>query len=205
MGYLMPAEYALYGLAADTPDALVTMASGLMEAHCRRSTLMAATYTQRMRLSAGTQTARLSYGPIDSAALQTVRVRYAQARRGEYDLTAQNILGLEIATAFGLPGMWSTLDPTTVDVYPAGGELCFRPSLLGLAYNEVEVTYTAGFVTVPEQIKIACAQIVKNAMATPALNVKSSRMDTMQMQYFGPTLIDDGVRVLLKPYIAEKL
>lgn len=205
MGYLMPAEYALYGLAADTPDALVAMASGLMEAHCRRPTLMSATYTQRMRLAAGTQTARLSYGPIDSAALQTVRVRYTQARRGEYDLTAQNVLGLEIATAFGLPGTWTTLDPTTVDVYPEGGEVYFRPSLLGLAYNEAEVTYTAGCVTVPDQIKIACAQIVKNAMATPALNVKTSRLDTMQMQYFGPTLIDDGVRMLLKPYIAEKL
>jgi hypothetical protein len=37
------------------------------------------------------------------------------------------------------------------------------------------------------------------------LNVKSSRMDTMQLQYFGPTLIDDGIRMLLKPYVAEKL
>lgn len=81
----------------------------------------------------------------------------------------------------------------------------FRPSLLGLAYNEVEVTYTAGLVTVPDQIKFACAQIVKNAMATPALNVKSTRLDTMQMQYFGATLIDDGVRMLLKPYLAAKL
>lgn len=205
MGYLLPAEYTLFGLAADTPDAMVTMASGLIEAHCRRPTLMAATYTQRVRLTAGTQTARLSYGPITAAALQSVQVRYTQVRRGEFDLTAQNVLGLEIATAFGLPGMWTTLDPATVDVYPAGGELCFRPSLLGLAYNEAEVTYTAGFVTVPNQIKIACAQIVKNALATPALNVKMTRLDTMQMQYFGPTLIDDGVRMMLKPYIAEKL
>ena len=64
------------------------------------------------------------------------------------------------------------------------GELTFPENLLGLAYNEVEVTYTAGFVTVPSAVKVACAQIVKNAQATPAMNVKSSRMDTMQMQYF---------------------
>lgn len=125
MGYLLPSEYVAYGLAVDTPDALVAMASGLIEAHCRRPTLMAATYTQRLRLTAGTQTARLSYGPLNGAAVQTVQARYTQPRRGEYDLAAQNVLGLEIATAFGLPGMWTKLDPTSVDLYPEGGELCF--------------------------------------------------------------------------------
>ncbi len=205
MGYLMPAEYGSFGLAADTADDLVKLASGLVEAHCRRPTLMAATYTERLRLSSGTQTARLSYGPLTDAALQTVRVRYTRGRRGEFDLTAQNVLGLEIATAFGLPGTWSTLDPASVDLYTEAREICFRPTLLGLAYNEAEVTYTAGFVTVPDQVKLACAQLVRNAQSTPALNVKSSRMDTMQLHYFGPTLIDDGVRMLLKPYVAEKL
>lgn len=107
--------------------------------------------------------------------------------------------------AFGLPGTWSALDPKTVDVYTATREMTFPANLLGLAYNEAEVTYTAGFVTVPEQIKAACAQVVKNAQTTPGLNVKTTRLDTMQMEYFGPTLIDDGVRSLLKGCIAEKL
>lgn len=205
MGYLVPAEYGSFGLAADTADDLVKMASGLIDAHCRRPTLMAATYTERLRLSSGTQTARLSYGPVNDAALQTVRVRYARGRRGEFDLSTQNALGLEIATAFGLPGTWSILDPASVDLYTGARELCFRPTLLGLAYNEAEVTYTAGFVTVPDQVKLACAQLVRNAQSTPALNVKSSRLDTMQLQYFGPTLIDDNIRMLLKPYVAEKL
>ena len=69
MGYLLPAEYELYGLGAETADTLVTMASGLMEAHCRRPTLMAAQYTERMRLTAGAQTGRLSYGPLMDGAL----------------------------------------------------------------------------------------------------------------------------------------
>jgi len=97
------------------------------------------------------------------------------------------------------------LDVTTIDVYDSARELTFPANFLGLGYNEAEVTYTAGFVTVPVQIKVACAQIVKNAQATPALNVKSSRLDTMQLEYFSDALIDDGVRLLLKPYLAEKL
>ncbi len=90
-------------------------------------------------------------------------------------------------------------------VYVTARELTFPSNFLGLGYNEAEVTYTAGCVTVPVQLKAACAQIVKNAQATPALNVKSSKLDTMQMQYFAGTLLDDGVRALLKPYVAERL
>jgi len=206
MGYLLPAEYEAYGLAAETADELVTMASALMEAHCKRPTLLAAEYTERVRLTAGSQTGRLSYGPLCAGALISARVRYAKGRRGEYaDLSMDRQMGLQIATAFGLPGTWSALDVTTIDVYESARELTFPANFLGLGYNEAEITYTAGFVTVPVHIKVACAQIVKNAQATPALNVKLSRMDTMQMEYFAGTLIDDGVRSLLKPYLAEKL
>ena len=205
MGYLLPAEYEAYGLAAETADELVTMASALMEAHCRRPTLLAAQYVERIRLTAGSQTGRLSYGPLYDGALIGVRVRYAKGRRGEYaDLSADRAMGLQIATAFGLPGTWSTLDVTTIDLYVTARELTLPVNFLGLGYNEAEVTYTAGFVTVPVRIKVACAQIVKNAQTTPALNVSMSRLDTMQMEYFSGTLIDDGVAALLAPFVAEK-
>ena len=135
-----------YGLGAETADALVAMASGLMEAHCRRPTLMAAQYTERMRLTAGAQTGRLSYGPLLDGALVSARVRYARGRRGEYaDIGMQGQFGAMIATAFGLPGSWTDLDVTTIDTYYAGArELGFPRSFLGLGYNEAEVTYTAG-------------------------------------------------------------
>ena len=67
------------------------------------------------------------------------------------------------------------------------------------------MTYTAGCATVPEAVKMACAQIVKNAQATPGMNVKSSKMDTMQMQYFSGSLMDAQVQMLLRPYVAERL
>ena len=206
MNYLLPAEYETCGLPPDIPDDLVTMASALIEAHCRRPTLMAAQYVERIRLTAGSQTGRLSYGPLLPGALVSTRVRYAKGRRGEYaDLSSHQEFGLEIATAFGLPGAWSNLNVTTIDLYAEARELTFPANFLGLGYNEAEITYTAGFVTVPVRVKIACAQIVKNAQATPALNVKLSKLDTMQMEYFAGTLIDASVQSLLKPFVAEKL
>ena len=206
MGYLLPTEYVQYGLTAETTDDWVTMASALMESYCRRPSLMLTQYIERMRFTAGGQTVRLSYRPLAAtvgavSALAGVRVRYGQPRRGEMADPFRE----QIAWAFSVPGSWNVLDVATVDVNMATGDLTFPQNFLGLNYNEVEITYTSGLVTIPPAVKVACAQIVKNAQATPAMNVKSSRMDTMQMQYFSGGLIDPQVQMLLRPYVAERL
>ena len=56
-----------------------------------------------------------------------------------------------------------------------------------------------------DDIKSACAQIVRNAQSTPALNARSSKIDTMQMQYFSSSLLDDTVKVWLRPYVATRV
>ena len=206
MAYLLPSEYVQYGLAAETTDDLVTMASALMEAYCRRPSLLVTEYVERMRLTAGAQMLRLSYRPLAAAAgagsaLVGVRVRCARPRRGELPDPFRE----QIAWAFSVPGSWAAWDVTTVDVNETTAELTFPTNFLRLDYTEVEVTYTSGVTTVPDAVKVACVQIVKNAQATPGMNVKSSKMDTMQMQYFSGSLIDPQVQMLLKPYVAERL
>ncbi len=206
MGYLLPTEYVQYGLTADTTDDWITMASSLMESYCRRTSLLATQYVERMRLTANAQTVRLSYLPLvavapATSALVQVRVRYGRPRRGEI----LDPFRAQVASAFGLPGSWSVLDATTIDVNPGAGELTFPVNFLGLDYNEVEVTYTAGLLGVPPAVKVACAQIVKNAQAMPSVNVRSSRMDTLQMQYFSGSLIDVQVQALLRPYLAQRV
>jgi hypothetical protein len=206
MGYLLPAEYVQYGLTAETTDDWVTMASALMDAYCRRPSLLVTQYVERMRLTAGAQTVRLSYRPLavsatSGSALVSVQVRYGRPRRGELPDPFHE----QIAWAFSVPGSWNALDVTSVDVNLTNGELTFPRSFLGLDYNEVEVTYTSGLATICDRVKVACAQIVKSAQATPAMNVKSNKMDTVQMQYFSNSLIDPQVQMLLNPYIAERL
>jgi hypothetical protein len=209
MGYLDPTEYLAYGLAADTPDDWIALASALIEAHCRRPSLLVTQYVERMRLTAGSQSVRLSYLPVAALSpatspLVAIRVRYGRPRRGEMDQMQDPMLA-QVARAFSIPGSWSALDPTAVDLNPVMGEVTFPMNLLGLNYNEVEITYTAGLGVVPPAVKFACAQIVKNAQATPALNVKSSKMDTLQMQYFSASLIDAGVESMLAPYVAQRI
>ena len=206
MGYLAPTEYVQYGLTAETTDDWITTASALMDAHCRRPSLYVTEYVERIRITAGAQAVRLSYRPLMPAQgtdspLVSVRVRYGRPRRGE---TVEPFRE-QVATAFGIPGSWTTLIPASLDVNATAAEVGLPQNFLGLNYNEAEVTYTAGFVTVPVAVKVACAQLVRNAQATPALNVRSSRMDSLKMEYFSGSLIDTQVSALLRPYLAERL
>ena len=206
MGYLIPAEYVQYGLSAETTDDWVTMASAVMEAHCRRPSLLVTEYTERLRLTAGTGEVRLSYRPMQAAdgatgSLLAVRARYGRPRRGEI----ADIFREQVAWAFSVPGSWSDLDPASVDVNETSAQLTLPMNFLGLSYNEIEVRYTSGLLTIPPGVKVACALIVRNAQATPALNVKGSRMDTLVTQYFSDQLADAQTRALLRPYVAERL
>ena len=204
MGYLQPSEYTSFGLAPDTTDDWITVASTLMDTYCRRISILATQYTERKRLSASSQSLQLSYLPLTVVSPATnpflqVQARYAVPRRGEPTSQVE-----EVWTAFSLPGTWVNVDPTTIDWLP-DGSITLPSTFLGLPFNEVAVTYTGGLQTVPNALKSACALIVKNAQSTPGLNVKSNRVDTLQVQYFSDSLLDSNVKILLRPWVANRL
>lgn len=206
MAYLEPADYPNYGLPAGTTADWITAASALINNYCRRPDLNVIQYRERLRITRGAQTVRLTYLPLASlgaaaSPIVSMEGRYAQPRRGE-------VLGeplAEIAWAFSLPGQWAAIDLNNVDYDSATGELLLPWNLLGIPYNEVSVVYTAGLATIGDDVKSACAQIVRNAQATPSLNVSRSRIDTMQMEYFSSSLVDNTVQAWLRPYVANRL
>jgi len=207
MNYLSPSEYEAYGLEATTPGAWVMAASTIVDAHCRRATLAVAQYQERLRMAAGRNTVRVSYVPLAvlepaSSAIVSARGRYALPRRGEWPF---DDLSSDVASVFGLPGTWAELDPADIDIYAETGELTLPLNALGLGFSEVEITYTAGWATLPDAVKQACAQVVRNAQATPALNVRAQNLDRMHLEYFSDTLVDQMVRSLLAPYVAQKV
>ena len=206
MAYLQPSDYTNYGLPATTTADWITTATALINSYCRRPDLNVFQYTERLRVTEGSQTVHLSYLPLaplapSTSPLVSLQGRYARPRRGEMADTPM----LELAWAFSLPGQWVSIDPTTVDFDPNTGELTLPWNLLGLPYNEVSVTYTAGLSTIGDDVLSACAQIVRNAQAQPALNTSQSKLDTMQMKYFSSSLIDETVQAWLRPYIANRL
>jgi hypothetical protein len=206
MNYLSPSEYQLYGLDATTVPALVGAASSLIDTHCRRSSLAITQYEERIRMRPDRNTLRLSYLPLAALAPATSpilsgRGRYSTPRRGESPLDA---LCADAALAFGLPGSWVDIDPATLDFDPPTGEVTLPLSVIGLWFSELDIVYSAGFAVIPDAVKYACAQVVRNAEATPAVNVRAGSVDRMRMDYFAPDLLDASVRSLLAPFVAQK-
>ena len=206
MGYLQPSDYPNYGLPAGTTADWITAASALINSFCRRPDLNVTQYTERLRMAAGAQSVRLSYLPLSPMGLATtplvnIEGRYARPRRGE----TLNEPMFEAALAFSLPGQWTSIDPNSVDFDPGTGELTLPWNVLGLTFNEISVTYTAGLAVIGDDVKSACAQLVRNAQSTPALNASKTKIDTMQMQYFSSSLLDETVQTWLRPYIANRL
>jgi hypothetical protein len=207
MNYLQPSEYETYGLDATTAAAWVTAASAIVDSHCRRATLAVVQYTERLRTDDGLKPVRLTYLPLSAVAPATspivsARARYAAPRRGE--LVYEEMMW-DAALVFGLPGTWVDLNVPDLDVFLETGEVTFPVNVLGWPFTEIEMVYTAGLDPIPDTVKVACAQLVKNAQATPALNVKKGMLDRMQLMYFSDSLLDDTVRALLAPYVAQKV
>ena len=207
MNYLEPSEYQAYGLEATTEAAWVTAASAIVDAHCRRATVGVTQYTERLLVTSGRNTVRVTYLPLAAVAPATsaivaVRARYAMPRRGEW---MYEDAAWEASAAFRIPGSWTDLDPTDVETSPETGDTTLPANALGWGFSEVEITYTAGLDPILAPVKVACAQLVKNAQAMPALNVRRGMLDRMRLEYFSETLLDDKVRALLAPYVAQKV
>jgi hypothetical protein len=206
MLYLDPTEYSNYGLPDGTTADWINASTALINTFCRRPDLNITQYCERLRVVSGSQTVRLTYLPLAALApatspLVNIQGRLANPRRGE----AFNSALLEAACTFALPGQWNIIDPSTVDLDPNTGELTLAGNIFGLTYNEISVTYTAGLTSITDDVKSACSQIVRNAQATPALNASRTRIDTMQIQYFSSSLLDETVQAWLRPYVANRL
>jgi hypothetical protein len=207
MNYLSDSEYETYGLESATPESFVAAASSLINMYCRRPTLAIMQFIERIRVVPGRNNVQLTNLPLAvltpaTSPLVSGRGRYAPPRRGED--TAMWELA-EIALVYALPGTWVDLNVSSFDYFAETGEVSWLGNPLGLAFDEIELTYTAGFAQVPDPVKFACAQLVRNAQATPALNVRAGTLNSMHLEYFSDTLIDSTVQGLLAPYVAQKV
>lgn len=207
MNYISASEYTAYGVDATTPPAFVAAASTLIDSHCRRSTLAVAQYEERLRIVPDRNTARLTYLPLlavspATTAIVSAQGRYCVPRRGEWPFAD---LGMDVALTFGLPGVWTAIDANSIQWTAETGEITLPLYVVGLWFSEIDIVYTAGFAVIPDPVKFACAQLVRNAQATPALNVKAEGLEAMHFQYFADTLLDQTVRTMLAPYVAQKV
>jgi len=212
MVYLSASDFESYAVDLATPSALIGAVSALVDAYCKRPTLAPAQYTERLRLMADASVVRLTFLPLTvispaTSPIVSARARYAQPRRGDAQFMwePQQQFVAEIAEVFGLPGQWTTVTADLIDFEVFTGEVSLLRGPWCMPFNEVEITYTAGLNPIPDAVKYACAALIRNAQATPALNVRQSKLDQMQLEYFSNSIVDDTVQQLLAPFVARKV
>ncbi len=203
--YLTTAEFTAFGLADSTDPALIRVASDLVDAFCQRDSLLVAQYAERNRLPDGVPVTRTRVTPLAIVAPATTPFVSLRARHGIPRGSGAAATLAEMLGPFGGPPQWVDLTASLVEYHAATGEVWLPVSLYGGTYTEAEITYNAGYAQVPENAKLACAQVIRNVESHPAANVREARLDRLRLEYFQHSLLDDDVRRLLAPYVAVRL
>ena len=113
---------------------------------------------------------------------------------------------LNLVTMFGGPAPWVPIDVTMTDYDPKTGEVWVPAGLQLQRYSEIIITYNSGYDpnNLPPGVKMACACLVKNAMAkgdgTTALTSMSLSRSGANFGFMPGSLIDPTVDGLLTPY-----
>jgi hypothetical protein len=113
---------------------------------------------------------------------------------------------LNLVTMFGGPAPWVAVDVTNTDYDAKTGEVWIPAGLQLQRYSEILITYNSGYdpTCMPIGIKMACACLVKNAMAkgdgTTALTSMRLGRSGANMEFVPGSLIDPTVDALLTPY-----
>ena len=202
--YLSTAEFATLGLPDSTDPALIRLASDLVDTYCQRVSVLVTQYSERSHLPTGIAVTRASYTPLavpegGQTPFSSLRARHG-VRRGPNAGTLA-----EIMAPFGGPPTWVNLDPAQVDYWASTGEIWLPASIFGVPYSDVEMTYTAGYTEVPEPVKLACVQIIRNIESHPAAKVSAAQLDRLQLEYFAGSTLDEDVRRMLTPFVALRL
>lgn len=132
--------------------------------------------------------------------------RYGYGRRDQQmtypDLNyGANIL--QVASYFGGPPQFTAIDPSAIDYYDQVSEMWLPAGLYLSSYNEVIITYNAGYdpMNLPRGLKHACAALVKAFITRGGgvTNIKGYSAGRIHTQ-FTEDMIDPAIEKLLRPF-----
>ena len=186
--YLVIGTDADYCTATLTAS-LILRASAIIDGYCKRK-ITVESYTERIPLTDRNdweqgQRGHLSYYPaVEVTALKG---------RPKYYLTGINF--------FGPPTFEDITDLTILDVNPNTGAVWCGYSIFGVPYTELEVTYTSGWATIPDNVKVACGMIIDQLSTAANPNVKAKKDFDSSIEYFGNSRITPEIANLLSEYV----
>ncbi|WP_315370877.1 hypothetical protein [Paenibacillus xylanexedens] len=162
-------------------EGLIIRASAIIDGRCKRE-IGVKSYTERIPLT-DQQRGHLSYYPV----LEVTEVK-GRAKEG--------LMG----NFFGSPGFEVISDISVIDIDKEIGTVWCGSSPFGSAYAELEVTYTSGWETIPDKVKVACGLIIGQLVGNPNTNVKSKKDFDYSIEYFGNSMITPEIADLLSEF-----
>jgi len=207
MGYLTIAELATYApehtITAGKEQSYIDRASLMIDELCHRS-VNVISYVERMNLTSGRS--HLTYLPV--VALTSAKARYDILNTSMY---APYSIGIG-----GGVTEWDTLVVTDVEVNNATGvfilpcvtgniNLAFASyDMFNTLYNEAEITYTSGYATIPEAVKMACGLLVTNmSFRINPMAVSESLPNNLRTTYKDSSYITPEIAALLSKYVTR--
>ncbi|MGH8220891.1 MAG: hypothetical protein ACREUT_20340 [Steroidobacteraceae bacterium] len=134
--------------------------------------------------------------------------RYAYGRRGDVADWSMNQYNLLAAMSkFGGPPVWELWIAPLANLWDVRtGNIWVPAGVMLEYYSEIKIRYVAGFPqsAMPPAVKLACARIIRTLREDPGIgNWKSIRAGDTSFQRAATTLLDEDLRVQLRPYAAR--
>lgn len=133
--------------------------------------------------------------------------RYGYARRSDFAVYPDLNYGmnlLQVASFFGGPPGFTTIDATAIDFDVATGEIWVPAGLYLSQYTEIVITYNSGYdpLNMPRSIKQACAMLVRNFLsrAGGTTGLRSINTAGTANVSFSPDLIDVTIERILDAF-----
>lgn len=180
--YLEITDTSYVSVGVTLTNQLILRASAIIDGCCKRE-IGVKSYTERIPLTE-MQRGHLSYYPVVAITLLKGRPKH----------------GITGTDFFGPPQFETIADTSIMDVDVNTGAVWCGNSLFGAPYTELEVTYTSGWTTIPDNVKVACGMIIDQLVHASNPNVKAKKDFDSSIEYFGNSLISPEIASLLSEY-----
>jgi len=166
-------------------------------------------------LSAGLVITEQRYLPGDRPMTRTSRMplvnavsgagRYAYGRRSDDAYSQIDTFNLlAVMSTFGGPPAWELWIPRAEQVDTSSGTLWVPAGVMLAYYTEIRYHYVSGwqYATLPDDIKVACGQIVNAIVLTGPLlgNVSAQQAGGTRLQFFTASQLNDDVKSMIDQY-----
>lgn len=149
-------------------------------------------------------------GNIGKQQQKNERISLNRNNRGKLSKIKENIPLISIdevksviRTPFGMSS--DVLDTSGVYVDNYGyfefyQETGINQMIFGGNYDSLQITYTYGYETPPEELKVACALIAQNIAKRGTFGAKSITDFDVQLQFLDDSIITSDIRMILNKY-----